>query len=193
MKKLLAVSLLLLLLAFSVNGIGEEPAADVAEESVSLPATVEEARGRAKLLHEMAHGALQVMHRDFFLEDESRVIPSASLEDVFEAINESYQVRMKWLIVETDIVNVDHEPATDYERTAAKALAEGKGFFEQADANQYSYTGSIRLASQCLKCHVQDRKDTEPRTAGLVIQMPLNQMAVKAVSKSELTTEAASE
>lgn len=152
----------------------EEPEATL--EKITPPATLEEARARALLLHETLHGTLQVMHRDFFIEDESRVIPSASLEDVFEAIAETHQVQLRWLIVETDIVNVDHEPQNDYERAAAKALSAGEKYYEQLDSEEYAYTGAIRLASQCLKCHVQNRKDTNPRTAGLIIRMPVRRV-----------------
>ncbi|NQV25336.1 MAG: hypothetical protein HQ518_13320 [Rhodopirellula sp.] len=42
--------------------------------------SVTEARGRARLLHETIHGVLQVMHRDFFREDEGLKIPSQSLD-----------------------------------------------------------------------------------------------------------------
>ncbi|MAT15015.1 MAG: hypothetical protein CMJ46_07070 [Planctomyces sp.] len=175
-KKILAVVLAVSVVVVHFRAAcSEEPAPTL--EKASPPTSVEEARARALLLHETLHGTLQVIHRDFFIEDESRVIPSASLEDVFEAIEESHEVQLKWLIVETDIVNVDHEPQDEYERAAAKALAAGEKYYEQLEADEYAYTGAIRLASQCLKCHVQNRKDTNPRTAGLVIRMPVRRLA----------------
>ncbi|MEZ6046953.1 MAG: DUF3365 domain-containing protein [Planctomycetaceae bacterium] len=169
---LIILSILLAIGAFRFcNGEETPEAKDVT--AIDLPSTLEEARARATLLHEALNGALQVIHRDFFLEDESRVIPSTSLEDVFKAIEKSHHVELKWLIVETDIVNVDHKPDNEFDLNAANSLAKGALFYEEQNSGRYSYAGSIRLASQCLKCHVQNRKDTKPRTAGLVILMPM--------------------
>lgn len=139
----------------------------------SAPASVAEARGRAQLLHEMIHGSLQVMHRDFFDEDDALAIPSASLEDVFREMSRSFHVEIKWLNVNTDVVNVDHQPEDDFEKSAAKHLARGEEYFESESADRYRFAGPIRLRSQCLKCHVKDRRSTDDRTAGLVISMPL--------------------
>lgn len=140
----------------------------------AAPQTSVDARSRARMLHELVRGSLQVMHRDFFDEDNAHAIPSASLEDVFREMGRSYNVEMKWLIVNTDIVNVDHQPETEFDKAAVKELAAGKPFAEQIDSNRYHFAGPIRLASQCLKCHVKHRTSTEDRTAGLVIVMPLD-------------------
>jgi hypothetical protein len=40
----------------------------------------------------MVRGALQIMHRDFFDEENAHAIPSASLEDVFHEMGKSYDV-----------------------------------------------------------------------------------------------------
>ncbi len=138
-----------------------------------LPSTVLEARGRARLLHETIHGALQVVHRDFFLEDDSVMIPSQSLEDVFLELARGHNVTLKWLVVNGGVMNVDHKPADAFERNAVAALADGKKEFEATEGNSFRYAGAIRLASRCLKCHVPNRTDTKDRTAGLVISMPL--------------------
>lgn len=113
------------------------------------------------------------MHRDFFDDDEPDAIPSASMQDVFDELARSYQVNAKWLVVETDVVNVDHKPADDFERAAVKALSDGTTFYEAVEADEYRSAGAIRLGSQCLKCHLTMRKSTEARTAGLLISMPL--------------------
>lgn len=153
----------------------DEPASSQPPSTDSVPParTATEARVRARMLHEMVRGTLQVMHRDFFDEDNAHAIPSASLEDVFHEIGESYDVQMKWLIVNTDIVNVDHEAETEFEKAAVKALSKGKPFTEATTADSYQFAGPIRLGSQCLKCHVKRRTNNEDRTAGLVITMPL--------------------
>lgn len=151
----------------------EESSIETDNETISPPTSVTEARARARLLHESIHGALQVIHRDFFHEEDTRAIPSASLEDVFKELSESYNVDLKWLIVETDNVNVDHQPQDDFEKAAVEALKDGKPRYEALENERYRFAGAIRLASQCLKCHVQNRTSTEDRTAGLLISMPL--------------------
>ncbi|MCM2369688.1 c-type heme family protein [Aporhodopirellula aestuarii] len=145
----------------------------VASGGIQAATTVAEARARAMLLHESIRGTLQVVHRDFFDEDNTHAIPSASLEDVFDELANSYDVKLKWLIVETDLINVDHQPKDEFERRAVTALKDGEPRFESVEAARYRFAGPIRLASQCLKCHVRHRTDTEARTAGLSISMPL--------------------
>ncbi|MEX0818749.1 MAG: DUF3365 domain-containing protein, partial [Pirellulaceae bacterium] len=134
-----------------------------ADASDTAPATVAEARGRARILHETIHGALQVMHRDFFREDEKLTIPSRSLEDVFRELARSFDVEVRWLAVNTEAMNVDHEPQSEFEKRAAQALASGKSEFESSDKDVYRHVGVIRLASQCLKCHVPRRTSTKDR------------------------------
>ncbi len=141
------------------------------------PSTTAEARARATLLHEMAHGALQVMHRDFFDDEDAHSIPSASLEDVFHQMSDSHEVDLRWLVVNTDVVNVDHRARTDFERSAVKDLAAGEPFVERVTDRRYEFAAPIRLPSQCLKCHVKDRNDNADRLAGLVISMPLQESA----------------
>lgn len=129
-------------------------------------------RVQAELLHEAIHGALQVMHRDFFNDEDPIAIPSQSLEDVFDALEERHGITAKWLVVETDVVNVDHKPANDFERTAVVALKNGDETYSRVENGEYRYVGAIPLSSQCLKCHLKLRTDVEPRTAGLVLTFP---------------------
>jgi len=151
----------------------DPPLRDRPSASIPPPTTVIEARARARLLHESIRGVLQVVHRDFFDEENVHAIPSASLEDVFHELSRSYDVDLKWLIVETDIVNIDHQPEDGFEKAAVNELKAGKAQHEAVEDQRYRFAGPIRLASQCLKCHVKNRKSTEDRTAGLLISMPL--------------------
>ncbi|QEG01321.1 hypothetical protein Mal15_53970 [Stieleria maiorica] len=173
---ILTISILVLVVDES-PGRANEPAAvahgQAAAPEVPPSTTVPEARARAVLLYESMHGALQVAHRDLFDEDDAHAIPSASLEDVFDALAEQYSVELKWLIVETDIVNVDHQADDEFEKAAVVALKAGKPRHEAVEPSRYRFAGPIRLASQCLKCHVKHRTSTEDRTAGLLISMPL--------------------
>lgn len=152
---------------------GRRPDGESSRETLTPPSTTAEARSRAELLYETIHGTLQVVHRDFFNDEDSHKIPSASLEDVFSELAENYDVKLKWLVVDTDVVNVDHLPEDEFERSAVAALKSGESLFEAVEADRYRFAGPIRLASQCLKCHVKNRVSTDDRTAGLLISMPL--------------------
>lgn len=151
----------------------EETTAQATQKNDNNPTTLNEARGRARLLHETIHGTLQVVHRDFFREDESLVIPSHSLEDVFKELARSYNVKVRWLAVNAKAMNIDNEPKSPFELDAAKALAKGQREFEKYTKNSYQFAGPIRLPSQCLKCHLPSRTSNKDRIAGLTISMPL--------------------
>jgi hypothetical protein len=166
----------ILLMTFALGMLAaraEQPSAEPKTSVIPPPTTVAEARARARLLHETIRGTLQVVHRDFFEEDGSSPIPSASMSDVFTEMARSFDVKMRWLIVQTDVMNVDHRPQDDFEKQAAKQLAKGKPRFESVENGRYRFAGPIRLASQCLKCHVKARTSNEDRIAGLLISMPL--------------------
>jgi hypothetical protein len=171
-----SISLLLGFVLFvSLLTVGaNEPTSERGRDPIPAASSVTEARSRARLLHETIRGTLQVVHRDFFDEDNANAIPSASLEDVFAELSDSYDVDLKWLIVETDMLNVDHQPQDAFEKAAVKALKQGKPRHDVVEGGRYRFAGPIRLASQCLKCHVKHRKSTEDRTAGLLISMPLH-------------------
>ena len=173
--KYVTLVLCVCVLASSFRGVGADDKLPVTADSlIPAPCNTEEARARAMLLHESMRGVLQVVHRDFFDEDDAGAIPSASLEDVFEELSKSYGVKLKWLIVETDVVNIDHQAEDEFEKTAVTALKSGKLNYESVEGSKYRFAGPIRLASQCLKCHVKNRTSTESRTAGLLISMPVS-------------------
>ena len=136
---------------------------------------IAEARRRARLLHEMIHGALQVMHRDFFREDEGLNIPSRSLDDVFVELKRGHGVEVRWLAVNAEAMSIDHRPVDTFERDAVRALAAGSQEFERIEGKRYRYVGAIRLASQCLKCHLPLRKSTDDRAAGVAIAFALEE------------------
>lgn len=137
------------------------------------PPTSDEAKARARILFESITGSLLVMHRDFFDDEDGFAIPSRSLDDVFLELKKSHNIQLKWLTVNADSMNVDHDPKTEFEKEAATALASGKDFFEATTAENYQFAGAIGLESQCLKCHVQRRTDNQPRTSGLTISIPV--------------------
>jgi len=136
-------------------------------------AAIAEARVRAQLLHETLHGALQVMHRDFFKEEDRSRIPSASLEGVFDELEKTWQVKVRWVAVNAKPMSIDHKPADAFERKAASKIEGGEEMYEASEGETYRYAGAITLGNACLKCHVPDRTSLEDRKAALVITMPL--------------------
>lgn len=142
-------------------------------ENDNAPATVAEARARARMLHEAFHGALQVMHRDFFDENEKHRLPVKSLEDVFEEMASRQHVKLKWIAVDTKAMSIGHKPDTEFEHAAVKALSSGESEFESSEDGVFKFAGTVRLSAHCLKCHKPGRTSNEARSAGLVITMPL--------------------
>ncbi len=163
----------------SAEKTAEEEAAETRKEArkqSSLPDTVEEARARARWLHEGLHGALQVMHRDFFEEDDAGMLPSQSLDDVFKEMARSWAVEIRWLGVNAT-KGIDHKPKDRFEERAAAALMAGEIEYEQVEANRYRYVGLVRLQNECLKCHVRERTTLEDRVGGLAISFPMKKKA----------------
>jgi len=144
----------------------------VAAQEQQLP-SVDEARRRAEILHEAMHATLQVVHLQYFREDEGVAIPAATLRGVFRELSRRQGVELRLLAVNAQAMNKDHEPAGDFEKEAVTKLAAGAVSHEQIDAGTYRRVGKIVLESECLKCHQPTRMETRPRTAGLVIEMPV--------------------
>ena len=157
---------------FGVSADKEEPGKPAISEQ-DLPTTPEEARGRARWMHEAIHGSLQVMHRDFFGNGEDDLnLPSQSLEDVFQQLAESWGIEMRWLGVNAT-KDADHEPQDKFEKAAAKAIAAGEPEYFTVERGNFRYVGMIRLQNECLKCHVPHRTTLEDRFAGLALTIPL--------------------
>ncbi|MDP7016942.1 MAG: hypothetical protein QGG36_14150 [Pirellulaceae bacterium] len=139
--------------------------------------SVAEARARAKLLHTTYESTLIAVHRAYFEEGKRQTIPARVLEGVFFWVDQDHKSKTRWISVNTDAMNVDHEPKSDIEKKAAKALAAGADQFELVEDGVYHRAGAITLVAGCLRCHEsslsQNRK--RRRVAGLVISMPVKQ------------------
>lgn len=152
---------------------GEEKATTAERDPEGYPRSIEEARGRARWVHEIIHGALQVMHRDFFDEDAvERSLPSQSLDDVFAEMARSHGVEIRWLGGNAG-KGKDHVPKDGFEEKAVAALIAGAPEYEGVEKARYRFVGPIKMQNQCLKCHVRDRKSLEDRVGGLAISFPL--------------------
>ena len=146
---------------------------EAAQTEGNSPVTLQEARGQARLLHETLHATLQVVHREYYREDEGLTIPSSMLDVVFDKLARSTNVKFRWLAVNAQAMDIDHEAQNEFEKSAVKALASGKAAFESVDNEVYRRAGRITLFSQCLKCHLPNRTSTKSRAAALVISMPI--------------------
>ncbi|MCC7423466.1 MAG: DUF3365 domain-containing protein [Planctomycetaceae bacterium] len=148
-----------------------------ANEVDPLPhaASLKEARGRARLLHESLHSTLQYVHREYYREDEGLKIPAVTLKGVFRDLEAAHKVKIRWLAVNARAMSVDHEPSDDFHKEAIKAIGAGRESFETIEKDVFRYAGAIVLHAECLKCHLPARTSNKPRSAAIVISMPLQQ------------------
>lgn len=137
--------------------------------------SVKEARQQAELLHVAMHATLHVVHHEYYREDEGLRLPAAMMRDVFDELRKERNVALRWLAVEGVAMSTDHKPGTPFEHAAVKALTSGQTAHESVENGVYRRAAAITLTSQCLKCHVPDRKSTRNRTAGLIIAMPVTE------------------
>lgn len=149
---------------------GDKQTAEVKDEK--LP-TLKEARDRARLLHETIHATLQIVHHQYYREDEGLLIPARTLEAVFKELARSQNVQLRWLAVNAQAMNVDHEPRDAFEKNAVKVLTSGENECEAVEDGVYRHVGAITLSSECLKCHLPNRTSTKDRAAGLLIAIPI--------------------
>lgn len=152
----------------------ETVSAEVAGQ-VQQSLSVNAAREQARLLHDALHSTLLIVHRKYYREDEKLPIPSSVLDDVFEEMQRTRNIKFRWISVNAEAMNIDHEPKTAFEKQAAEALSSGKKEFEQVEKGIYRHVGTIKLPSQCLKCHMPNRRSTATRFAGLIISLPVRQ------------------
>ncbi len=139
----------------------------------TAPVTLNEARGQARLLHETIHTTLQIVHRQYYREDEGLALPASTLETVFDELEASRNIKLHWLAVDAQPMSVDHKPRNDFEKNAVAALKAGQESFELAEGAVFRHVGVITLSNQCLKCHLPARRSTKARKAALVITLPL--------------------
>ena len=132
------------------------------------------ARDRAKLMHEIYNATLEVMHRRYFHGDRA-VIPARAMEDVFSEMKRQTETEAHWISVSFKAMSIDHDPKNDFEIRAAKEIGQGNSEFEVIEDGYFRRAGAIRLTSGCIGCHGGLFKEQEktPRYAALVISVPL--------------------
>lgn len=137
--------------------------------------SVAEARERAKLMHNIYAATLDAMHHHFFRRDQP-VLPARALEDVFAELDRQSHIKAGWIAVNTKAMSIQHEPKTEFEKRAARAIAAGKAEFELVADGYYHRVGAIPLGSGCVSCHTGffSKAPQSQRFAGLVISVPIN-------------------
>lgn len=167
-----------------------EPAKTPAETPVTADksreetprATVTAAREQAKLMHNIYETTMDVMHRRYFRADRS-VLPARAMEDVFNEIGRSTNAKANWISVNTKAMSINHEPATEFEKQAAREIAAGKESFELVENGVYQRAGRIPLGGSCINCHsnsfLPPSNFKSPRFAGLVIRIPIEEESRK--------------
>jgi len=148
---------------------GERAAGD---ERVSVAV----ARERASVMHDVYSSTLHTMHRHYFHANRS-VLPARALEDVFQDIARKSKTKARWISVNAKAMSVDHEPADEFERQAASAIAAGKEKYEAVENGLYRSASPIHLGAGCVNCHTGffSGPSKTPRFAGLVIDVPVTE------------------
>lgn len=179
-----AAGILCILFATCTQPFGGEPAKSNATNPAASPAnapadkekpvTVATARDRAKLMHDVYLATLDSMHEHYF-DGNRTMVPARAMEDVFANIKEKSKIQARWISVNMDPMNIDHEPKTAFEKRAATELADGKPDLEIIEGRYYRRAAPVPLASSCVSCHggfFKGQSKTE-KFAGLVISIPV--------------------
>lgn len=147
------------------------PAANEAEiPRVSL----EVAKDRARLMHKLYLTTMDVIHDRYFHGDRA-MVPARALEDVFQEMERTTHTKARWISVNLKAMSIDHDPATEFEKRAARELADGTPQIETVEDGYYRRAGSVPLTGGCLSCHAGffNKPSTTPKFAGLVISIPI--------------------
>lgn len=136
--------------------------------------SLEIARDRAKMLHEVYIATLDVIHHRYF-HRERTVVPARAMEDVFLDVKKSMKLESRWIAVNLKAMSFDHEPQSEFEKKAAREIAAGKTEVEGVDGGYYRRVGAIPLTGGCLGCHEGFFKPPTkgPKFAALVISVPV--------------------
>lgn len=150
---------------------GEPP-----EKKSKQAVTLGVAKDRARLLHDVYAATLEVIHHRYF-RHERTMVPARALEDVFVEMNQSMGIEARWIAVNLKPMSLNHEPATPFEKLAAKEIAAGKTEVDSVEEGFYRRAGVIPIGTGCVGCHEGFFKPPSkgPKFAALVIGIPVVQ------------------
>jgi len=150
------------------------PAASDSRVDAKDRVSVEVARDRAKVMHDIYAASLEMMHHRYFHRNRA-IVPARAMEDVFDVIKGQSNVEAQWIAVNMKAMSIDHVPKSDFAKKAAKEIAAGKPELEVVEDGYYRRAGAIPLATGCVGCHGGFFKESTktPKFAGLVISVPI--------------------
>lgn len=165
------------------GGAAKEEAAE-AVPRVSLDV----ARTRAQLMHEIYAATLDTMHHRYFRGDRA-VVPARAMIDVFKEMEHQNGSRSRWISASFGPMSIDHKPKTDFEKRASKKIARGEDVVETVDDGYYRRAGSIPLGGGCVGCHggFSAIRSESAKFAGLIISIPVDQDAKLGDTKTTAT------
>ena len=168
----------------SVASAGESE--NVSSSSGKKPISVQTAREKAKLMQRIYLATLEIMH-DHYFHGERAVVPARAMEDVFEMVKGETNSEANWISVNMKAMSIGHRPKTEFEKTAAKEIAKGKGAYEAVTDGYYRRAAAVPLNSNCVGCHGGLFKTQSKKTkfAGLIVSIPVNQKSAGKISVSK--------
>lgn len=192
LPRLLLVFSALLCLSFTLRAEpteGEKPAAATpSSDAKPTPkiddkdrVSVEVARDRAKLMHDIYSSTLNVMHHRYF-HGEKAAIPARAMEDIFAEMKLQSKSEARWISVNLRAMSIDHEPETEFEKKAAREITSGKKDIEEIEDGYYRRAMAIPLTGGCISCHEGSFRapSKTSKFAGLVISIPITVAPVPA-------------
>jgi len=159
---------------------GKKAAVDKEETLAKYRVSVEVARDRATLMHDIYESTLHSMHRHYFRRERA-ILPARAMEDIFSEMEGNSKADARWISVNTKAMSINHEPESEFEKLAAKEIDAGKEHVELVENGYYHRATAIPLGAGCISCHngLLAPPPNSPRFAGLVISIPIQQEPVK--------------
>lgn len=148
--------------------------AAASEEEKTPRVSLDVARDRAKLLHEVYASMLDVIHRRYFHADRA-IVPARAMEDVFSDMERAAHIEARWIVANLKAMSVDHEPETPFEKQAAREITRGRKEVEVVEEGFYRRAVPVPLTADCISCHggFFRKPSSTPKFAGLVISIPV--------------------
>ncbi|MEZ6134043.1 MAG: DUF3365 domain-containing protein [Pirellulaceae bacterium] len=143
---------------------------------LSDPSLVDRARERTIVTQEIYAATLRMLHHRYFHRDRS-VLPARAMQDIFTELEDQTGAEARWISASLKPMSIDHTPSTEFEKKAAKEIADGKPHLEIVEDGYYRRAVAIPLAGGCLGCHEgMFQNNGKKRFAGLVVSMPLGSL-----------------
>ena len=160
-------------IAFSDEPKSNEGTAPTSESVGDGERAINVARQRAIVAQDIYSATLRMLHRRYFHKDKA-VLPARAMQDIFDDIESESKVKAQWISASLKPMSIDHTPKTEFEKQAAKEIAEGTPHIEIVENGYYRRASAIPLTGGCLGCHEgMFQNDRRNKFAGLVISLPI--------------------